>query len=77
MKKLIVVALFCLGAGLLSSQSILAADEYPYCGSTKSDKYHYPSCHWAGKITPAHLIWFKSKADAEQHGYKPCGVCKP
>ena len=48
-----------------------------YVGSINSDKYHLPSCYWAGQINPENEIWFTSKSDAESHGYVPCKVCKP
>jgi hypothetical protein len=54
----------------------LAAD-YKYVGSSKSDKYHYPSCQWARKINPANLVTFKSAKEAQEAGYIPCKVCKP
>ena len=48
-----------------------------YVGSTESNKYHYPSCRYAQKIKSENEIWFKNAADAQAHGYIPCGVCKP
>ncbi len=48
-----------------------------YIGSKKSDKYHYPDCEWAKKILPENVIWFKDVSDANAHGYKPCGICRP
>jgi competence protein ComEC len=48
-----------------------------YVGSSKSDKYHLPSCRYAEKILPANQVWFSSKAEAQAAGYVPCGVCKP
>ena len=48
-----------------------------FVGSTKSDKYHYPSCRWAEKILPENEIWFSSSTDARAHGYVPCKVCNP
>jgi hypothetical protein len=54
----------------------IAAD-YKYVGSSKSDKYHYPSCQWAKKINPANLVTFKSAKEAKEAGYVPCKVCKP
>jgi len=48
-----------------------------YVGSSKSDKYHYPSCRYGQSILPHNLLWFKDAADARAHGYVPCGVCKP
>ncbi len=48
-----------------------------FVGSTKSDKYHYPSCRWAEKILPENQIWFSSSEEARTAGYVPCGVCHP
>ncbi len=48
-----------------------------FVGSVKSNKYHYPSCQWAKKISPQNEIWFTGSADAQAHGYVPCGVCHP
>ena len=49
----------------------------PFVGSSKSDKYHYPSCSAAKKIKPANLVTFSSSADARAQGYVPCGICHP
>jgi len=48
-----------------------------YVGSINSNKYHLPSCYWAGQINKSNEIWFTSKSDAESHGYVPCKVCEP
>ncbi|HPS91300.1 MAG TPA: hypothetical protein PKV33_04005 [Methanothrix sp.] len=32
-----------------------------YVGSTKSNKYHYPECRWAKKISPDNEIWFSDR----------------
>jgi len=49
----------------------------PFVGSSKSDKYHYPSCSAAQKIKPANLVTFSSSAEARAQGYSPCGICHP
>lgn len=49
----------------------------PFVGSSKSDKYHYPSCSAAKKIKPANLVTFFSSAAAQAQGYVPCGICHP
>jgi methylphosphotriester-DNA--protein-cysteine methyltransferase len=54
----------------------MAAD-YKYVGSSKSNKYHYPTCEWALKINPANLVTFKSAKEALDAGYVPCKVCRP
>jgi competence protein ComEC len=48
-----------------------------FVGSTKLNKYHYPSCSTARKIKPANMIWFISSEDARAHRYMPCGICHP
>jgi endonuclease YncB( thermonuclease family) len=48
-----------------------------FVGSTKSDKYHCPTCRWAQKILPENEIWFASSEEARAAGYVPCGVCHP
>ncbi|MCK9442492.1 MAG: thermonuclease family protein [Methanothrix sp.] len=48
-----------------------------FVGSTESDKYHYPECRWAKKISPNNEIWFSSSDDAKSNGYVPCKVCHP
>lgn len=63
-----------------SPQGIVSANTGSGCvfvGSSKSDKYHYPSCEWAQKIKPSNLVCFSSSEDARAHGYVPCKVCNP
>lgn len=48
-----------------------------YVGSSKSDKFHYPSCRYAKNILPENLISFSSRNNALSSGYTPCGGCKP
>jgi methylphosphotriester-DNA--protein-cysteine methyltransferase len=48
-----------------------------FWGSSRSSKYHFPSCRWAQKISPQNLIKFSSPSDAQKHGYVPCKVCRP
>jgi len=48
-----------------------------YVGSSKADKYHYPTCRHAKRILPENEVWFASIQEAKTQGYVPCGVCKP
>ena len=48
-----------------------------FVGSSKSDKYHYPSCRYAEKILSSNLVYFSSSSQARAAGYVPCGVCNP
>jgi len=64
---LMVFSIFCIS---------LAAD-FKYIGSSQSNKYHYPNCKWAKKISPKNLVTFKTAQEALEVGYVPCKVCKP
>lgn len=46
-------------------------------GSVNSDKYHNRVCStWTQSILDAgNAVYFESEADAEAHGYQPCGKC--
>ena len=49
---------------------------YSFVGSTDSNKYHWPTCPYAQKIPRNKQVWFKTKTEAEKHGYKPCDKCR-
>ena len=53
------------------------AADFRYVGSANSNKYHYPDCKWAKKISPKNLVTFKNAQEALKAGYVPCKVCKP
>ena len=46
-------------------------------GSRVRSIYHRPSCHWAAKISLRNRRQFSSATDAQNAGFKPCGVCSP
>lgn len=48
-----------------------------YLGSSKSGKFHKPSCEWAQKIKGNNKVVFHSRDEAINAGYKPCSVCSP
>ncbi len=60
-----------------ASSTTATVSQGPFVGSSKSDKYHYPSCSAAKRIKPANLVTFSSSADARAQGYVPCGTCHP
>jgi micrococcal nuclease len=53
------------------------AGDFKYVGSANSNKYHYPDCKWAKKISRKNLVIFKSANEALKAGYVPCKFCKP
>ena len=48
-----------------------------YVASRNSRVYHRPECSAAARIKPGNLVTFKTKAEAEASGRRPCKVCKP
>jgi len=48
-----------------------------YIGSKTSNKYHYPDCKWAKRISPQNLTTFPSVKEAQGKGYISCPGCKP
>ena len=48
-----------------------------YWGSSKSSKFHKPSCEWAQKINGKNKVVFHSRDEAIKAGYQPCSVCSP
>jgi len=70
--------IFCLLLVFLAvSVSAIVLAQGKYCGSKKSDVYHYPSCRYVAQILPENLIWFKDEYEAVAKGYRPCKVCNP
>lgn len=52
-------------------------NQYNYVGSSESNKYHEPSCHWTKEINDSNLVHFDTEEEAAAAGYIPCGTCKP
>jgi phosphatidylserine/phosphatidylglycerophosphate/cardiolipin synthase-like enzyme len=48
-----------------------------YVASKNSTVFHTPDCKWAQRIKEENKIWFKTREEALDKGYKPCKVCKP
>jgi O-6-methylguanine DNA methyltransferase len=48
-----------------------------YSGSDTTHIYCFPTCRHARRTTPAHLVTFRSAAEAVAAGYRPCKVCRP
>lgn len=44
-------------------------------GSRNSDKYHYPWCSGAQRISEANKVYFNSIEEARAAGYVPAGNC--
>lgn len=47
-----------------------------YVASISGSAYHLPWCPGAQKIKEENKIWFDTKEEAENRGYKPAGNCE-
>lgn len=61
--------------GISETKTVKAGEGY--WASSKSNKFHRPSCRWAQRISSQNLLIFKSRAEALDSGYSPCKECKP
>ncbi len=59
------------------SEVQIGKPEEGYWSSSRSDKFHRPSCRWARKISPRNLVVFKNREDPLKAGYISCKECKP
>lgn len=47
-----------------------------FVGSANSDIYHFPWCSGAQRISAENEVWFDSKQEAQEAGYRPAENCK-
>ncbi|MDP3710462.1 MAG: hypothetical protein Q8R29_01925 [bacterium] len=55
--------------------NITSALKSEFVGSKNGTSYHFPWCPGAQKIKEENKIWFETKKEAEDRGYKPAGNC--
>jgi len=77
MKKIRIIIISIVFLVAFSVVCLVLAADYKYVGSNKSNKYHFPNCQWALKITPENLVKFNSVKEAQAAGYVPCKMCNP
>lgn len=46
-------------------------------GSDTTRVFCLPACHHVRRVSPAHLVRFRSHAEASRSGYRPCRTCRP
>ena len=44
-----------------------------FVGSINSNKYHWPDCPFAKRISEENKVWFSTEEEAEKSGYIKCG----
>lgn len=50
---------------------------YSYCGNKNSKIYHRLSCSSIEKTKEDNKVYFSTKEECDNNGYKPCSRCKP
>lgn len=55
----------------------LAAMAFAYIGNTRSGIFHYDSCQYVYRMNDSNKVYFDSREDAVDAGYRPCRVCRP
>lgn len=53
------------------------ADEPYYLASKISSVFHYPGCKRAHKVIPGNRVYFKTRNEALENGYRPHKICNP
>ena len=61
----------------LDAVEALARRRIRYVGSDTPKTYCYPTCHHAARLSADHRVAFRSHAEAEAAGYRPCRACRP
>ncbi|MBU1255290.1 hypothetical protein KKE74_00845 [Patescibacteria group bacterium] len=57
----------------LPKESKDALKQEKFIGSVNSNKYHWPDCPFAKRISEENQIWFSSEQEAQDAGYIRCG----
>lgn len=55
--------------------SVVGAQTGKYVASKSGTAYHLPACPGAAKIKDSNKIWFETREEAEERGYKPAANC--
>ena len=63
--------------GLTEQKPKEQATEYLYVGNKRTKVFHYPNCKYVSMISEENKVYFKSRQEAIDAGYRPCKVCKP
>lgn len=51
--------------------------EVKFVASRRRERFHKVSCEWAGKISHANAVYYRSRQDAIDDGKQPCRACHP
>lgn len=77
MKKFLTVIVALI---ILATATVLAAPplfDTPYIGNSYRKTFHYRECDSVYEMWAEHQVPFKSRDEAINAGYRPCGNCRP
>ena len=50
---------------------------FAYIGNARSGIFHYDGCQYVYRMKNSNKVYFDSREDAVDAGYRPCRVCRP
>ncbi|ABS59929.1 thermonuclease family protein [Fervidobacterium nodosum] len=53
------------------------AEKAPYVGNVKTKVFHNSSCRYVKEMDEENKVYFKTREEAIDSGYRPCKVCNP
>ena len=73
-----VLILAFIGTALVASTSSANQDEhYKYVGNSDTKVFHTLDCGHGKKIKEENRVYFETRNEAIEKGYRACKVCKP
>ena len=60
-----------------SPQRLMIVPDSGYIGNANRHVFHHPDCPSVTKMKDKNKVFFETREEAVEAGYKPCGQCKP
>jgi hypothetical protein len=67
----------CAGDVLAPAANLRKLDDDQYIGNSRSYIFHHSWCRYVGQMSDSHKVYFDSRDEAIDAGYRPCKVCRP
>lgn len=55
----------------------LTALAFAYVGNARSGIFHYDNCRYVYRMNDSNKVYFDTREEAIDEGYRPCKVCTP
>lgn len=66
-----------LSLALLLTLAVPCFAEASYIGNCHSAIFHYEDCRFGSRTKEVNRVYFDTRDEAVDAGYRPCKVCKP